>query len=181
MKMLAVRASISRSSSSRHTHRLVAAAVAFVLLSSVRLELCPSNRRSKYRPYRSEPAQQQSEFDAMHNARRTLATSEFRRALLLLKPAALLAALFAFGAGGSLAQKMPEAPSGTSIASKLPEYDNASAASFDGPDRCRHCHKSESTELYKSPHAKLTFPGKDYIQDCEICHGPATRKTPRAA
>jgi predicted CXXCH cytochrome family protein len=72
----------------------------------------------------------------------------------------------------SLAQKRPESLTGPSIASRTPEF-GAPATAFAGPDRCASCHKDETIEFAKTYHAKLTFPGKDYIRGCESCHGPA--------
>src|SRR5215831_14731421 len=70
-----------------------------------------------------------------------------------------------------LAQKRPESTQGPSVSSRTPEF-SAGADAFTGPERCRECHKEVATEYGKTTHAKLTFPGKDYIQGCEACHGP---------
>jgi len=85
---------------------------------------------------------------------------------------ALVTLLAAATSPAARAQKMPEAPQGPSVASKLPEF-NAPASDFAGVERCRDCHKSEVIEFEKTAHAKLTFPGKDYVRGCETCHGPA--------
>jgi len=69
------------------------------------------------------------------------------------------------------AQKMPESSQGPSVSSRVPEF-NAAPGEFVGVDRCRSCHKEEVIEFQKTTHSKLTFPGKDYIQGCEVCHGP---------
>lgn len=58
------------------------------------------------------------------------------------------------------------------MASIAPEF-AAPASDFTGPERCASCHKEEATEYGKTSHAKLVFPGKDYIHGCESCHGPA--------
>ena len=70
------------------------------------------------------------------------------------------------------AQKRPEATQGPSVATITPEF-AAPASDFAGPERCVSCHKEVATEYGKTNHAKLTFPGKDYIHGCETCHGPA--------
>jgi predicted CXXCH cytochrome family protein len=70
-----------------------------------------------------------------------------------------------------LGQKRPESVQGPSVASRTPDYD-APASEFVGPDRCKDCHKEVATEYWKTAHAKLSFPKKDYIQGCETCHGP---------
>jgi len=87
------------------------------------------------------------------------------------RQAPLVAGLVALAATVSLAQKMPDAAQGPSVASRLPEF-NAPAAEFAGTERCRSCHKSEVVEFQKTSHSKLSFPGKEYIQGCETCHGP---------
>ncbi len=66
---------------------------------------------------------------------------------------------------------MPEAPQGPSVASRVPE-NNSAPGEYVGVDKCQSCHKAETTEFRKTGHATLTFPGKEYIQGCETCHGP---------
>jgi predicted CXXCH cytochrome family protein len=88
-----------------------------------------------------------------------------------VRSAILLALFLSFTALPGFAQKMPAAPQGPSVAVTVPEF-NAPASEFVGVDRCRSCHKSEVVEFQKTAHAKLAFPGKDYIQGCEMCHGP---------
>jgi predicted CXXCH cytochrome family protein len=61
---------------------------------------------------------------------------------------------------------------GPSVAAHAPDFD-APASAFAGPAACTDCHKDEATEFAKTSHSKLVFPGKDYIQGCETCHGPA--------
>jgi predicted CXXCH cytochrome family protein len=84
--------------------------------------------------------------------------------------------LFAFAlvaclATGSFAQKRPESLQGPSVASRAPKYD-APASEYAGPEACRDCHKSETVQYEKTGHAKIAFPGLDYIHGCETCHGP---------
>ncbi len=86
--------------------------------------------------------------------------------------AALLAFALACIATGSFAQKRPESTQGPSVASRVPDFD-APASAFAGPERCRDCHKDETVEYQKTSHSKIVFPGKNYIQGCETCHGPA--------
>jgi predicted CXXCH cytochrome family protein len=85
-------------------------------------------------------------------------------ATLVLAAACLPAATFA--------QKRTESLHGPSVASRTPEFD-APAGDFAGPESCKSCHKEVAAEYGKSTHAKLVFPGKDYIGGCETCHGPA--------
>src|SRR5579863_6047448 len=85
-------------------------------------------------------------------------------AALLLTAACIPAAAFA--------QKQTESVHGPSVASHTPEFD-APASDFAGPDSCKSCHKEVAAEYGKTTHAKLVFPGKDYIRGCETCHGPA--------
>ena len=70
-----------------------------------------------------------------------------------------------------IAQRLPGATQGPSVASKLPEFDSP-ATDFVGVDRCQSCHKSETIEFRKTGHTAIAFPGKDYIRGCETCHGP---------
>jgi len=84
----------------------------------------------------------------------------------------LLVAALACTATAASAQKRPESAQGPSVASRAPDY-NAPATAFAGPEGCRDCHKNEVVEFEKTTHAKLVFPGKDYIHGCETCHGPA--------
>lgn len=80
-------------------------------------------------------------------------------------------AMFAFMAAPSFAQKRTESLQGPSVASRTPDYD-APASEFAGPEACKDCHKNEFIQYEKTGHAKLSFPGKDYIHGCETCHGP---------
>jgi len=66
------------------------------------------------------------------------------------------------------AQKLPASFQGPSVASKFFE---GNPAEYTGADRCRSCHKPEFKQYEKTPHAKLTVPGKAYISGCEVCHG----------
>ena len=88
-----------------------------------------------------------------------------------LAPAIVLAGCMAFVASGVFAQTLPEAPQGPSVASRVPANE-AAAREYVGVDKCQSCHKAETTEFRKTGHSKLTFPGKEYIQGCETCHGP---------
>jgi predicted CXXCH cytochrome family protein len=83
-----------------------------------------------------------------------------------------LALAFVCAASGSFAQKRPEATQGPSVTSRAPEF-GAPASEFAGPERCVSCHKEVAFEYGKTSHSKLVFPGKDYIQGCETCHGPS--------
>ena len=74
-------------------------------------------------------------------------------------------------ASAAFGQKRPESTQGPSVAAWPPEY-NQPASAFAGAERCRDCHKDETLEFVKTSHSKLVFPGKDYIQGCETCHGP---------
>jgi predicted CXXCH cytochrome family protein len=74
-------------------------------------------------------------------------------------------------AAGSFAQKRPESVRGPSVASRAPRFD-APAAEFAGPEACKDCHKNETLEYEKTSHSKIVFPGQEYIQGCETCHGP---------
>lgn len=85
---------------------------------------------------------------------------------------AFLAFTAAIISSAAFAQKRPEAAQGPSVAVRVPHFD-APAADFAGPERCRTCHKEVVTEYGKTSHSKLVFPGKEYIQGCESCHGPA--------
>lgn len=85
---------------------------------------------------------------------------------------ALLTFALGFAATANFAQKRPESTQGPSVASRPPEF-SAPASDFAGPERCRDCHKSEAVQYAKTSHAKLVFPGKDYIVGCETCHGPS--------
>src|ERR1700693_4720685 len=67
------------------------------------------------------------------------------------------------------AQKNTEAPQGPSVSA---QFIVGNAADYAGIDRCRSCHKPEFREYEKTPHAKLTVPGKTYVSGCEACHGP---------
>ncbi len=82
--------------------------------------------------------------------------------------------IFVWGCSASegFAQKQTEALQGPSVASRVPAF-NEPASAFAGPDGCRDCHKAEAQEYAMTGHAKLVFPGKDYIRGCETCHGPA--------
>jgi predicted CXXCH cytochrome family protein len=71
----------------------------------------------------------------------------------------------------SFAQKQPESLKGPSVASAVP-FDVGSPADYVGVEKCKSCHKSETTEFLKTTHSQLTIPGKDFIQGCEACHGP---------
>jgi len=104
-----------------------------------------------------------------HAARPTLARLEF--SWRNLGVAVLLVVALALAPVPAVAQKLPGAPQGPSVASTLPEF-SAPAGDFVGVDRCQSCHKAETTEFHKTGHAKISFPGKDYIQGCETCHGP---------
>jgi predicted CXXCH cytochrome family protein len=88
-----------------------------------------------------------------------------------LSRVAVLAFVFSCAGTVSLAQKRPEATQGPSVASRPPEFD-APASEFAGPERCQACHKQEAIQYGKTSHAKIVFPGKDYIRGCEACHGP---------
>ena len=79
--------------------------------------------------------------------------------------------LLACGVSVCSAQKRTESVQGPSVAAWAPEF-SAPASDFVGAARCTTCHKSEATEFGKTDHSKITFPGKDYIQGCESCHGP---------
>src|SRR5271169_3428205 len=67
------------------------------------------------------------------------------------------------------AQKNTEAPSGPSVSA---QFITGNPADYTGIDRCRSCHKPEFRLYEKTPHAKITVPGKSYISGCEVCHGP---------
>jgi predicted CXXCH cytochrome family protein len=84
---------------------------------------------------------------------------------------ALAAFWIVLAASASLAQKLPEASQGPSVASRTPDF-SAAPSEFTGADRCKSCHKSEMAEFQKTGHSKLTFPDKQFIQGCEACHGP---------
>jgi predicted CXXCH cytochrome family protein len=76
----------------------------------------------------------------------------------------------ALGVISSPAQKQPEAVEPPSVAWKEPA--GGPPGEYTGVEKCRSCHKAETVEFLKTTHSKLTFPGKDYIQGCEVCHGP---------
>jgi predicted CXXCH cytochrome family protein len=88
------------------------------------------------------------------------------------RPTVLLLCGLLCTASSSSAQKRPESTQGPSVAAHAPDFD-APAGAFAGPAACTDCHKDEATEFAKTSHSKLVFPGKEYIQGCETCHGPA--------
>jgi predicted CXXCH cytochrome family protein len=97
-----------------------------------------------------------------------------KRSISKFSPARALLIAFALAgcmATGTFAQKRPESLQGPSVASRAPAFD-APASEFAGPEACRDCHKNEAIEYEKTGHAKLVFPGKEYIHGCETCHGP---------
>lgn len=79
--------------------------------------------------------------------------------------------VFIFAIQPARAQTRVESIHGPSVASRTPNF-GAPASEYSGPDACRDCHKHEAIEYEKTSHAKLTFPGADYIRGCEACHGP---------
>lgn len=87
-----------------------------------------------------------------------------------LFPAAVLGALVLI-VPASFAQKRPESMHGPSVAVWPPIYD-APESEFGGTESCRSCHKNEVMEFGKTSHFEIVFPGKEYIQGCEACHGP---------
>ncbi len=80
-----------------------------------------------------------------------------------------LAFFIAWLGTSALAQKMPESAQGTSVSATFLE---GNPSDYAGAERCRSCHKPEYREYEKTPHAKLSAPGKGYISGCEVCHGP---------
>jgi predicted CXXCH cytochrome family protein len=84
--------------------------------------------------------------------------------------ASVIALALCAGSNLSLAQKLPAAPSPPSVAWK--EVIEAKPEDYAGPEACRDCHKSEFAQFQHTSHASLRFPGKAFVQGCEICHGP---------
>lgn len=81
----------------------------------------------------------------------------------------LIAVLVLFLCSYGLAQKLPEASQGPSVA---PTFILGNPENYAGIDRCRSCHKPEYREYEKTAHARVNVPGKSYISGCEVCHGP---------
>jgi predicted CXXCH cytochrome family protein len=73
-------------------------------------------------------------------------------------------------AGHALAQRMPEGAKGPSVTWQYKTEGNP--ADYVGADRCKLCHDAEAAQYAKTPHAKFSVPGKNYIAGCEVCHGP---------
>ena len=84
---------------------------------------------------------------------------------------ALLAVFLVLTASSALAQKQPESPKEPSVAASLPQA-IGSPEQYVGVEKCKSCHKSETTEFLKTAHSQLKIPGKEFIQGCEACHGP---------
>lgn len=78
----------------------------------------------------------------------------------------ILAATYGF------TQKQPEATEPPSVAVAWQGLAEGPPGDYVGVERCRSCHKAETVEFLKTPHARLAVPGKDFAQGCEICHGP---------
>ena len=97
-----------------------------------------------------------------------------QRSLVFRPPlvALTLAAMLGIFPGGALGQKMTEATQGPSVAARVTEAASGKPEEYAGAERCRSCHKPEFAEFQKTAHAKITFPGKDYVTGCEVCHGP---------
>jgi predicted CXXCH cytochrome family protein len=87
-----------------------------------------------------------------------------------LRPACLVVVLVVTACPG-FAQKRPGSLQGPSVAAWAPMYD-APASEFAGTESCRSCHKNEVLEFSKTSHFEIAFPGKEYVQGCETCHGP---------
>ncbi len=68
------------------------------------------------------------------------------------------------------AQKQPAATEPSSVAWKSAETGQPS--DYVGTEKCVSCHKAETTQFAKTPHAQLAVSGKNYIAGCEVCHGP---------
>ncbi len=88
--------------------------------------------------------------------------------VLLRNSLIFLSCCLAWPLGTTFAQKKVE----SSVTGALPDF-NAPSSDFAGPELCRECHKDESVRNDKTRHWQMVFPGKDYIQGCETCHGPA--------
>lgn len=67
-----------------------------------------------------------------------------------------------------LAQKLPQAPQGPSVAARISTPGPANQ--YVGNDRCRSCHRPEFLEFGETPHAKVQVKG--VAMTCETCHGP---------
>jgi predicted CXXCH cytochrome family protein len=79
----------------------------------------------------------------------------------------LLAALFMTALAPARAQRRPEAKTPASVVARLPV--ESPEQGYVGQDRCRACHRSESTQFHKTSHADVTDGPR--TMDCETCHG----------
>ena len=90
-----------------------------------------------------------------------------------MKPSHMrIAQLFALlGLSGyALAQTIPSAAEPASVV-PAPLTSSASGA-YVGAERCTSCHRAESLEYAKTPHARLAAASRESISGCEMCHGP---------
>jgi len=71
---------------------------------------------------------------------------------------------------GLFAQTRPAATEPSSVT--VMPVPRVAGDGYVGMERCRTCHRAEYLQFQKTPHAKLTPPGKDPVTGCEMCHGP---------
>jgi len=82
--------------------------------------------------------------------------------------APVLASLFVFAALGPVtAQRQPEAKNPPSVVATLAAQPPEQG--YVGEDRCRSCHRGESTQFHKTAHADVV--SGSLKMDCESCHG----------
>jgi len=72
--------------------------------------------------------------------------------------------------GGAASQTRPAAIEPSSVSS-IPISPLAGDV-YAGADRCRSCHRAESTQYAKTKHASLTWKAGEAVTGCEMCHGP---------
>jgi hypothetical protein len=83
-----------------------------------------------------------------------------------------IAYLFALAglSGCALAQTIPSAAEPASV--EPAPIGATTGAAYVGAERCTSCHRAESLEYAKTPHARLAAESRQSITGCEMCHGP---------